>query len=155
DFTKSKTQPPKSVLSQTGPAPRVYLDTCIISSLVKCDLSPEENDAVEHILDAYQATRLQLYTSPRAKEEIQRNRLPEHRNIQTRFYKLISALPVVQEVNTDSGLLLMGVGGGSHRDRLYAELLTLLTEYDAKHVFQAIKNRMDVFITTDGGILKR
>jgi len=134
---------------------RVYLDTVIISSIIKNDLPAIENASVDVILDAYQERKIELWTTERARDEMQKIPSKEHRTIHTRFYKLILSAPVVQEVRTNSGLTTMGVGGGNTPDPLFSELLKILDEGDAKHVFQAVKNGMSMFLTNDGGILNR
>lgn len=64
--------------------------------------------------------------------------------------RLLARVSTATEVRTDSGLTLLGVGGGRRPDPLLVKLRTVLDENDARHVFQAIKNAADVFLTADG-----
>ena len=51
---------------------------------------------------------------------------------------------------TDSGLTLLGVGGGQRTDPLFKSLKAILPdEDDARHVFQAAKNGVQYFLTVD------
>jgi hypothetical protein len=79
------------------------------------------------------------------------NRIPEqyrapHQNIYTRLAKI----PIAATHHTDSGLMLMGVGGGRRADRLFKALRSILPdEPDVRHVFHAVKNGVNYFLTVD------
>lgn len=51
--------------------PRAYLDTCIISGIVKEDLTPEQRVAVEELLRLHKQRVIQLVTSDMSKVEIE------------------------------------------------------------------------------------
>jgi predicted nucleic acid-binding protein len=133
---------------------KLYLDTCIVSGLIKEDLGKEEFSALDRILAAWQAHQVELCTSKVTLEEL--SKVPAlYRREHNRIYKLIRLVPIAPEARTDSGLSLMGVGGGTRTDPLFTNLKQLLDEVDAKHVFQALKNHVETFLTVDNGILKK
>jgi len=66
------------------------------------------------------------------------------------IYHLLSNLPTVRAFRTDSALTLMGVAGGVRLHPMLAKLSTLLSdEADARHLYQAARNDVKYFITTD------
>jgi hypothetical protein len=83
------------------------------------------------------------------KEEI--DRIPEmHRSKHEIIYNLLSNVPIAKAFRTDSGLTLMGVGGGVRLHPMLAKLNVLLPdEADARHIYQAAKNSVQYFLTTD------
>ena len=132
--------------------PRVYLDTNIISAWVKEDIAAEEFEALQLVLLAFQNDKLALCTSHVAGEEL--DRLPaEHRRTHRLVYEFIKRVPQVAEHQTVIGLMPHGVPGSRHReDPLLIELRSLLRKDDPRHVFQAIKNDVAIFLTVDRGI---
>ncbi len=132
--------------------PTAYLDTCIVSGLAKQDLGSDELAALRKILKAWDRGKISLVTSSVAQEEIEK--IPkEHRIEHETIYNLLSEVPVARTFKTTPGrLLLLGVGGGPTRrtDPMFAELSCLLPdEADARHLFQAAKNMVHYFLTTD------
>jgi hypothetical protein len=126
-----------------------YLDTCIVSGVAKGDLRPEEEEALLKLLQARKHGAISLVTSSVAKDEIDRIP-PQHRVKHEMIYNLLNDVPVAQTHRTDSGLMLLGVGGGRCADPLLRTLKGLLPdEADALHLFQAAKNGVTYFLTTD------
>jgi predicted nucleic acid-binding protein len=134
------------------PILRVYLDTNIISAWVKKDIAPEEFEALQLVLLAFHSEKLTLCTSHVAGEEL--DRLPdEHRRMHRLVYEFIKRVPHVAEYQTHSALMPHEVPGVRHReDPLLIELRGVLRKDDPRHVFQAIKNHVAIFLTVDGGI---
>jgi hypothetical protein len=134
---------------------KAYLDTCIVSGLAREDLSPSQQAGVASLLQLYKADRVDLVTSEIAKEEIAK--VPEQfRSRHETIYLLLRDVPVARASWTDSGLTLMGVGGGRREDPLYRELKQMLPDdADAQHVFQAIRAGADYFVTTDARTILR
>jgi hypothetical protein len=128
---------------------KAYFDTCIISGLAKEDLDTAQQTALVEVLRFYKAGSVELVTSELAQEEI--IRIPERHRIRHEvIYNLLANIPITRAKWIDSGLSLLGVGGGSRFDPLYLELRTILPdELDAQHIFQAIKSNADFFVTTD------
>jgi len=126
-----------------------YLDTCIVSGLAKEDLSPDELEALRRILEERKQGNVSLVTSQVAKEEIER--IPEeHRSKHEIIYNLLSDVPVARAFRTDPSLPLMGVGGGVRLHPILAKLNALLPdEADARHIYQAARNSVQYFVTTD------
>lgn len=126
-----------------------YLDTCIISGLAREDLQRDEQQALMNILRRHKAGEIKLVTSQFTLDEL--SKIPvSHRARHEMIYNLITDVPLSNASWTDSGLSLMGVGGGSQDDSLFAKLKKILPgEEDAIHVFQAVKSNCHYFITTD------
>ena len=132
-----------------------YLDTCTVSGLAKGDLGESTIDALLHLLRCRRSGQVDLLTSAVTKEEI--DRIPrQHRTPHEAIYTLLEEIPIAQTHRVDSGLSLLGVGGGTREDPLFTELKSILPdEDDARHVFQAVKNGVSYFVTTDNrSILK-
>jgi hypothetical protein len=128
----------------------VYVDNAIVGALARGQGGQDERIALGRVLDAGREGRLNLITSAVTGEEIAR--IPEeHRHPHRAIYQLLSRVPTAREVGADR-MLLLGVGGRP-RDPMLVELQQLLTKNDARHVFQAVKNNADVFLTLDGGII--
>ncbi|MCI0558344.1 MAG: hypothetical protein MN733_07600, partial [Nitrososphaera sp.] len=114
-----------------------------------------EQTALLEILRLYKLGAIQLVTSVVVKEEIDKTPA-EYRAQHEVIYNLLADIPISNTAWTDSGLMLMGVGGGTRIDPLYSELTGLLPdETDAQHVFQAIKSATQYFVTTDGRTILR
>jgi len=121
-----------------------------VSGLAKEDLSPGQQQALLELLRLYKGGQIKLITSFVVKQEI--DRIPEGaRTRHEMIYSLLSDIPRARFWQIRMGLTLMGIGGGIPRqDPLYIKLKQLLPdEEDAQHIFQAIKNQVDYFITTD------
>jgi hypothetical protein len=126
-----------------------YLDTCIVSGLAKEDLKTDEFEALRRILEERKQGNVSLVTSRVAQEEIER--IPEdYRSKHEIIYNLLSDVPVAKAFRTDPGLSLMGVGLGVRLHPMLAKLNTLLPdEADARHLYQAARNSVQYFLTTD------
>jgi len=128
----------------------VYLDTCIISGLAKEDLPKEEYRALNSVLSLRKSGAIQLVTSFVVKAELEK--IPEEFRIKHEvIYNLLSDVPV-KRFRSITGLGPVGVPGfGFGRlNRDYLKLRQLLRDAeDAKHVYQAIRNGIQVFLTID------
>jgi hypothetical protein len=128
---------------------RGYLDTCLVSGLAKRDLRPSEHEALRQLLWLRKAGALVLVTSPVTREELQRIP-PDARELHEDIYALLDDVPLAQEVQTDSGLTLTGVGGGPRENPTFTSLKAVLKDVnDARHLFQAIQNDVQYFVTDD------
>jgi len=128
---------------------KIYLDTCIISGIAKKDLPVNEQIALVELLKRNKEGIIQFTTSSLSEEEI--SQIPEqHRPSHSIVYDLLREIKLSNYSYSDSGLMMMGMGGGAREDAVFTELKTLLPdEPDAKHVFQAIKGSANVFLTVD------
>lgn len=133
---------------------KVYLDTNIVSCMINNDLIEEEINAIEQILSFWDSGVIEIRTSKITEDEL-KNIPVESKSNHLALYKLIRKVPLIPEATTNSGLLLMGVGGGTREDPLYTQIKTILELNDAKHMFQAIKNNMDIFLTADKKIINK
>ncbi len=132
------------------PPPTAYLDTCIISGLAKEDLSDEELDALSRILEEYKGNNVHLVTSDLTKRELEK--IPEgSRRKHSVIYSLLSDVPIVPMFKRGHGLTVIGIGGGVIRVHpIFARLNTELPdEPDAQHIYQAARNEVRYFLTTD------
>lgn len=131
-----------------------YLDTCVVSGLAKSDLPKDDLRALRRILEARKRGQVEVVTSPVTKKEI--NQIPDHhRSSHEILYNLLQDVPEAKTHRT-SGLSLVGVGGGPRQDPLLTALKGVLPDpSDAEHVFQATRNDVQYFITTDVRTLVR
>ena len=131
----------------------IYLDTCLVSGLFKQDLQPpDEQSALMDILLLHKSGEVRLVTSEETRKEL--DRIPEeYRAAHYAFYNLLSDVPYAwiypifhpylspADINNVMALW---------RPPEYLKLKEILPdETDVVHVFQAIRNSCDVFLTTD------
>ena len=133
---------------------KVYFDTNIVSCMINNDLLEEEITAIEQILSIWNSGTIEIRTSKITEDEL-KNIPNESKTNHLAIYKLIRKVPLIPQVTTNSGLTLMGVGGGNKEDPLYTQIKKLLELNDANHMFQAIKNNMDIFLTADKKIINK
>ena len=128
---------------------RVYLDTCIISGLAKQDISQKEQEALLTILQKRKMGELEVVTSDMSRRELEK--VPDEFRLKHEFiYNLLTDVPIAKAFRTDSGLTLMGVGGGRRLVKEMAQLNTLLKDgMDAAHIYQSFKNEVFEFLTVD------
>ena len=132
-----------------------YLDTCIVSGLAREDLNHDQLAALLQILEERKSGRVSLVSSLVAKEEI--DRIPEEYRFKHEIiYNLLSDVPIARAFRIHSrGLMGMGMGmgmgaGGVRLHPILAKLTTLLPgEADARHLYQAARNDVQYFLTTD------
>ncbi len=137
--------------------PSVYLDTCIISGIAKMDLPEEEISSLLAVLKHGKKGNLKIITSKVSKDEI--NKIPiEYRQKHELIYYLLTELPYVHNFRNvwQNGTIIgvgVGVGFGHYNrkiDPTLSKLRSLLPhKNDALHIFQAIKNKSQYFLTTD------
>jgi hypothetical protein len=129
-------------------APRAYVDTCLISALIKNDVDAAELQALTDIFRRYQRGDLQLSCSPVVEEELAE--IPaDYRGPHVELLKQFASVPKA----TVGGITQMGPGGfgvANPRHRLWLALRAALPdEQDAWHVFVAARNRVRYLITVD------
>ncbi len=128
---------------------KVYLDTDMVSSIARGDMPVDVEGAWMHLLELKDAGSLELVTSEVALQEIKSYKGKDER-ILRRVYLLL------KKVQSAPTVPLIGVPRSRFfLDPIYSQLRALLKGKDALHVFQAIKNRVNVFLTLDSGILAR
>lgn len=138
---------------------KTYLDNNIVSAIAKDD-TEAESDALERLLAAKDAGKIDLVTSDLTLEEIKRYEGPTRKRVE-RTFRLLEKVPVVRW----DELLGMHSYGDSRtwitspliqNDPTYDALLKLgVRSVDAQHVFVAGKHGCAVFLTCDGGVLAR
>ena len=139
--------------------PTGYLDTNLFIGLVKRDLKPAEQEALERLLDFRESGAINLYRSRRTDEEIANCADDEARAPEEEMLRRFEAVPEAGEY------LVIGMLGTSRalrpvpgiQDADLASLRSMMRDdYDARHLFQAIRNGVDYFVTADvDAIVKR
>ena len=138
---------------------KAYLDNNIVSAIAKDDTAAE-SDALNRLLAAKDAGKIDLVTSEVTLEEIKRYAGPARKPVE-RAFRLLEKVPVVRW----DELLGIHSYGDSHtwinspliqNDPLYDALLRLgLRSVDSQHLFVSAKNACAIFLTCDGGVLAR
>ena len=138
---------------------KAYLDNNIVSSIARDDTA-SESDALDALMAAYDAGKVDLVTSELTLEEIKKYSSPRRKPVE-RTFRLLEKVPVV---GWDELLGIHSYGDQYtwisspmiQNDSLYDALLkTGLGTTDARHVFVAAKQACTVFLTCDRGILSR
>lgn len=139
---------------------KAYLDNNVVSSIVKDDIL-SQSEALSRLLEANDQGKVQLVTSEITLDEIKQVPL-KYRPPLERTFRLLEKVPIVR---WEELLFITNDGSGNNwpvirNEPLYDSLLSLGLEIsDAKHLFVAIKQSCEVFVTCDNtpgtGILRR
>jgi len=139
---------------------KAYLDNNVVSSIVRDDIL-SESDALSRLLEANDQSKVQLVTSEITLEEIKRVP-PKYRPPLERTFRLLEKVPIAR---WEELLFITNDGSGNNwpviqNEPLYESLLSLGLEVtDAKHLFVAVKQSCEFFVTCDNtpgtGILRR
>jgi len=138
---------------------KTYLDNNVVSAIAKDDTATE-SDALDRLLAAQDAGKVELVTSEITLDEIRQYSGPQRKPVE-RTYRLLAKVPVVRWDEL--------IGMHSHGDArtwitsplvqnrpLYDSLLKLgVKTIDAQHLFVAATHACTVFLTCDGGVLAR
>ncbi len=120
---------------------RLYLDTNIVSALVRGDLSPRDQRALHDILGLADSSACTLAASTVVREELERIP-PEFQREHLAQYELLAHLRGSAVTWMDEGSVVT--------NSVYAKLRTILPdEPDARHLFQASENAVEQFVTAD------
>lgn len=125
----------------------IYIDTCIISGLVRNDLQSNEIESLYTLLRLFENGSINLITSEITRIEL--DKIPEkYKRPHLELYQIFQNVPLAKTYKT-THMSLLGVGGTSI-DPLYLGLQKILPdENDILHLFQASKNGAKIFITVD------
>lgn len=129
------------------PPLHAYLDTCVVSAVVKSELSMLEQSALASICRAHEKGEVVLSCSPVVEEEISKIPL-SYRTAHAEILRVFSSVPKV----AIGGLTQLRPGGVTANPRrwLWNRLLTVLPdENDVWHLFVAARNRIRHFVTVD------
>ena len=129
---------------------KVYLDNDMVSGIATGDMPEDVESALMQILELKDTVGLELVTSEVTLKEIE-----NYTGEDKRILRIVCFL--IEKVRSAPTVPLIGFPRffPFFPDPIYSQLRALLKEKDALHVFQAIKNRVNVFLTLDGGILAR
>jgi predicted nucleic acid-binding protein len=133
---------------------KVYLDTCIINSIVDLQhLTDNDADALGIIAEH---EGLEFFVSNKVSDEIKKAKIEKRRSVLTFVEKLFNRISDKNIIiNGYSGFGAIGFGtayfGGGHNE--YNPLFIKLRKYfdydDSEHIFQAILANCDFFLTLD------
>ena len=131
-----------------------YMDTCLVSALVKRDIALSEFAALQEILARFERGEITLMCSSAVEDELAK--IPsDFREPHLAQLKVFGTIPRVQP----GGITRLGLAGApaaNPRYNLWRRLRALLPDNeDAEHVFIASCNRMRHLITVDGRTLLR
>jgi hypothetical protein len=136
--------------------PTGYLDTNLVSGLVKEDLGTTELEAFRDVLRLRKRGHIDFRTSSVTAEEL--NRIPpEVRNRHEDIYMLLDDIPLVAEqipvpriVQPVRAGRPMTITPAVLEEGMLTRLKAILPdENDARHIYQAVRNGIDYFVTRD------
>ncbi len=138
---------------------KAYLDNNVVSAIAKDD-TPTESDALDRLLAARDAGRVELVTSELTLDEIKRYSGLARKQVE-RTFRLLEKVSIVRW----DELMGMHSYGDSRtwisspliqNNPLYESLLRIgVKVIDAQHVFVSAKQACAAFLTCDGGVLAR
>jgi len=125
-----------------------YLDTVLVSALVRRDIDGIELDALTETLSRFDAGQLSLVCSQAVEDELAR--IPEdYRREHMQQLRAFGRIPRVGSGGY-SRLTTAGISGANPRRVTWERLKSLLPdESDAEHVFLAWVNRVKCVVTCD------
>lgn len=136
---------------------KCYLDTNIISFIVRDDIPRGQKEALIRIYSFYEQGFIDCYTSETVKKELEeipkkyKDQLDKASNIWMLFDKA-KMFPTKKSVS-GWGVAMWGEmpwGGGVERDDpIFKILSSIFDNIDAEHIFLCIKNNIPNFITYD------
>ena len=124
-----------------------YLDTCIVSGLVKNDIPRDELRVLCNLLQQYERGGVKFVCSDVVQSELDRIPL-DYKGPHIEKLKLFRSMPRVS-VGGLTRPSLMGTPSANPRHLLWRRLTRILKERDAQHVFVASGNRIKYLITVD------
>ena len=140
--------------------PKIYLDSNIVSAIAKDD-TPTESEALNRLLQAWDDKKVDLVTSEVTLWEINAYQDELKRRFVERTYRRLAKAQIIRWYE----LAGMHSYGDRHtwistpiiqKDPAYEALLALgLQVVDAQHVFVAVKQKCNVFLTCGGGVRDR
>jgi predicted nucleic acid-binding protein len=137
------------------PTVRAYLDTCVVSALAKGDAPGQEVAALQELLSAFQAGRVELTTSPLTLQEL--SRIPEkHRSPHVEIYNALEKIPQAPTYRITPPFRPTDFPHGKAPHPLLAYLSGILPDRpDAEHVFNALQGGIRWVITFDKATMLR
>ena len=138
---------------------KAYLDNNVVSAIARDD-TPTESNALDRLLAARDAGKVELVTSELTLDEIKRYSGPARKQVE-RTFRLLKKVPIIRW----DELMGMHSYGDSRtwittpliqNNSLYDSLLQIgVKVIDAQHVFVSAKQACAAFLTCDGGVLAR
>lgn len=129
---------------------KVYLDTCIVSKLIDDSFSVDELIALNEISENQ---NIAFVTATHMLEEIN-NTLDQRTKFRLKvLYQLLTKVEKVPITFVDGGFTIPFsfplTFGTVKEDPVLSELKKIFKKGDPEHIFQAIKNNCDFFLTAD------
>jgi hypothetical protein len=133
---------------------KIFIDSSIISSFLKEELSKDEINSLETILLSFKANQIEVITLDSTKEKI--NKIPElFKNPNITFIKLLKEIPSIEEIGYCNDDCHDGLSFESGFDPLYQKLINLVDNLEARQLFQGIKSEANFFVTKSPMILNK
>ncbi len=143
----------------TNPVVKAYLDNDIVSAIARND-KPDQSDALDRLLAAYEERRVDLVTSELTHQEI-KNYKGNMRSPIERIFRLLAKVSIIRwdeliGINSQIDAKTVINSPMIHNDPIYDKLLRMgVKTVDAQHMFMATKSACGFFLTCDKGILSR
>jgi len=133
----------------------VYLDTNIISRISDFRIKANEQQSLQQISELSSQEKLKIFTSIKAKEEIEKTVDEKKKGTILFFYNLILNIPssnyMVHKGSFGDDMFFGDIvlSGWSEEDQILKKLKKFFDIDDAEHIFQAEKSHIDYFLTLD------
>jgi len=140
---------------KTENIPSIYLDTNIISRRIDSNSTKVEIKALEEISIQYSQNKVKLFTSIKAKEELEKINDENRKGMILFFYNLIRNIPYSNYMLHKGSFgddMFFGdivLSGWSEEGQILKKLKKFFDIDDAEHIFQAEKSQIDYFLTLD------
>lgn len=135
---------------------KIYLDTNIVSRANDFRINDKDAKALRLISEKIGENKVSLFTSKKAKKEIERTKPESKKNFLLFIYNMIEKIPnsnLIQVTSGAMGTSQLGTSamstGSSSESFLFTQLKNIFDNDDAEHIFQAEKSNMDYFLTLD------
>jgi len=132
---------------------KIYIDTCIFSRLLDLKITNNELEALNLVSDI---EKLEFITSEKTLEEFLNTKDDKRRKALRVLFRLVTKVKNIHLTQTEPalwGTIMWGEapwGGGVTREKpLFKKLKNIFDADDSNHIFQAINNECDYFLTLD------
>ena len=133
---------------------KIFIDSSIVSSLLKEELTKDEINSLETIMLAHKANQVEIITLDSTKEKI--NKIPElFKNPNITFIKLLKEIPSIEEIGYCNDACHDGLSFESGFDPLYQKLINLVDNLEARQLFQGLKAGANFFVTKSIMVLNK
>jgi hypothetical protein len=129
---------------------KIYIDTCVLSSIRNLDWKDTDRDALDLISDL---EGVMMMTSQKTLDEFKNSKDKNLMVALKLIYKIISKTPTRPSMSYGGwGSGSWGAvpfGGGSTQDPKLTKLRSIFKQVDASHIYEASESGCNYFLTTD------